>query len=249
MKLCIDFGASNVDVVVFDKEVKELTTFPADYDLPQVHHKMSGDYDTIVITGSKSEKYNINSNIIFIDEIKAIAKGGAKLAGLDSCIVTSCGTGTAVTSYECGHAKHLCGTGVGGGTLVGLSKIITGTNDIRKIIEMTADGNSKACNLSIGDVCGYDIGLLNSDMTASNFAKQGQFSKQDIVSSLSRMVSETIIMLSCTASHEIKDIVFTGRVSTIPLFVNIISEFQTIFPGKRFHLPKKREYATAYGLF
>ncbi|MCF7861251.1 hypothetical protein K9M79_03310 [Candidatus Woesearchaeota archaeon] len=249
MKLCIDFGASNVDVVVYDEKVKRITTFPAEFDLSRVYHELSNDYSSIIITGSKSKKYNISSNILFVDEIEAIAKGGAKLAGLDRCIVTSCGTGTAMTQYDKGTTKHLCGTGVGGGTIIGLSKIMAGTDNIKTIIEMSNTGNSNACNLSIGDVCGYDVGILKSEMTASNFARMGTFAKQDKVSSLVRMVAETVIMLSCAVSQDIDDIVFTGRVSTLPLFIAITKQFKSIFPNKRFYLPNKREYATAFGLF
>ena len=43
------------------------------------------------------------------------------MSGLDRAVVVSMGTGTAYVMADKGRVSHLGGTGVGGGTLLGLS--------------------------------------------------------------------------------------------------------------------------------
>ncbi len=58
-----------------------------------------------------------------VPEFRCIGLGGLYLSGLDEVIVVSMGTGTAlVHARRDGEIEYLGGTGVGGGTLVGLSK-------------------------------------------------------------------------------------------------------------------------------
>ena len=55
------------------------------------------------------------------DEFSAIASGALALSGLPRALVASVGTGTAFVLAEHGApARHLGGSGVGGGTLLGL---------------------------------------------------------------------------------------------------------------------------------
>ena len=59
---------------------------------------------------------------IRVEEFTANAKGGLYLSGLDRAIIVSMGTGTAYVYADAQSSEYLGGTGVGGGTLVGLSK-------------------------------------------------------------------------------------------------------------------------------
>ena len=52
--------------------------------------------------------------------MRAIGRGGLALAHLESALVTSAGSGTACVAATMAGSHHVTGTGVGGGTLVGL---------------------------------------------------------------------------------------------------------------------------------
>jgi len=72
------------------------------------------------------------------------------------------------------------GTAVGGGTLLGLSKLLMKTEDVKKIGQLAEKGNLSKIDLSIGDIVGKGIGLLPSNVTACNFGKIKNARKQDI---------------------------------------------------------------------
>ena len=57
-----------------------------------------------------------------VDEFSAIGCGGLTLCGLKEATVVSMGTGTAFVRAERSGYRHLGGSGVGGGTLAGLSR-------------------------------------------------------------------------------------------------------------------------------
>ena len=83
----------------------------------------------IYITGVGSSY--LNGNIYGIpthrvEEFSAIGMGGLFLAGIDQAIVISMGTGTAFVQANKGSYKHIGGSGVGGGTLIGLGCRMTG---------------------------------------------------------------------------------------------------------------------------
>ena len=87
-----------------------------------------GDIERVMMTGVGSSyvKHNLYGiECTRVPEFNCIGRGGLFLSGLDRALVVSMGTGTAVVRAELGgKMDYLGGTGVGGGTLVGLSKQI-----------------------------------------------------------------------------------------------------------------------------
>ena len=54
-----------------------------------------------------------------VEEFTAVGVGGLALSGVEKAVVVSMGTGTAfVWAQRGGEVRHLCGSGVGGGTLL-----------------------------------------------------------------------------------------------------------------------------------
>ena len=85
------------------------------------------DIDKVYMTGVGSSY--IKRNLYGIDckrvpEFTCIGRGGLYLSGLNNALVVSMGTGTALVHASEGGMNYLGGTGVGGGTLVGLSKLM-----------------------------------------------------------------------------------------------------------------------------
>lgn len=208
--------------------------------------------EKISITGAGSSKINgdiFNIPTVKVDEITAIGRGGMYLSGGDDIIITNIGTGTAIIQADSSGIKHIGGTGIGGGTLVGLSKRLLNTSDIENIVNMAARGNIKQVDLLIGDIVDSGISFLSQDKTASNFGKMlDTASNEDIAMGLVNMVYQVIGMLSVFAvrSKNKDAISFTGNGSTNELGKKILQAISVMYEIK-FNFPENPEYATALG--
>lgn len=212
------------------------------------------DIDRIITTGVGSSK--IKNSIYGLDcvsasEFNCIGRGGLYLSGLDEAIVVSLGTGTAIVhAKRDGEITYLGGTGVGGGTLVGLSHLLLGMDDISHIDELAADGNLDNIDWRIKDITKKNIvpGMPDK-MTAANFGNVSDIAqKSDIALGIMNLVYETIGMVSIFAarSHGLKDIVLTGNLTNLskarPTFENLNSMF-----GVNFIIPERSQYGTVIG--
>ena len=103
------------------------------------------DIEKVMVTGAGS---SYMSRPIYdlpcekIAEFNSIGLGGLYLSGLDKALVTSCGTGTALVYAERDKdPRYLGGTGVGGGTLVGLSKKMLGMDNVTHVSALARNGD------------------------------------------------------------------------------------------------------------
>ena len=117
------------------------------------------DIDRILMTGagcSVIKKSIYNCECIPVPEFSSSGIGGLYLSGLSEAIVVSMGTGTALNhAKKTGNKfdiKYLGGTGVGGGTLVGLSRKLTGVDTVEHIERLCAEGNLDNVDLRIKDI-------------------------------------------------------------------------------------------------
>lgn len=69
--------------------------------------------------------------------------------------------------------ERVAGTMIGGGTLIGLSNLLTGTKDFDKIIEMASKGDHTKVDMMVRDIYGDNspFAELQGDLLASSFAK------------------------------------------------------------------------------
>lgn len=213
------------------------------------------DIEKIVMTGVgasyvKHDLYGIACKRV--PEFNCIGKGGLYLSGLDNALVVSMGTGTAlVHAKSSGEMTYLGGTGVGGGTLVGLSKLLTGAEGIDYICEFAADGNLDKVDLKIKDItakCALEG--LNPDMTASNFGNVSDIAeKGDIALGVMNLVFETVGMVSIFASRHcgINDIVLTGNLTHLDFAHKKFHEFNNLGYGVNFVIPERAQYSTVIG--
>ena len=114
------------------------------------------------------------------DEFLANGLGAKYAASLENLIVVSMGTGTSFVKVEGPHIQHIGGIGIGGGTLLGLSRLLLKTQDIHLIAEMARKGTLTNIDLQIQDICNRPLPDLPLDATASNFGKaDGNASPED----------------------------------------------------------------------
>lgn len=186
-----------------------------------------------------------------IEEFKAIGLGGLYLSGLHEGIIASCGTGTALVYAKNGvEPQYLGGTGIGGGTLLGLSKRMLGMDNIAHIEQLAAEGNLGHVDLKINDITKHDIVPGFSDtMTASNFGNLSDIATRgDVALGLCNMVFETIGMVSIFAARNygIRDIVLTGNLSSMIQAEEVFNTLNRMF-DVRFTIPQNSRFGTVIG--
>lgn len=186
-----------------------------------------------------------------VPEFECVGRGGLYLSGLNETIVVSLGTGTALV-----HAKrdneitYLGGTGVGGGTLMGLSKQILNMDDIEHIVELAKNGDLNNIDLRIKDISNKsDFGGLPDIMTAANFGKISDIAtREDMALGIINMVFEVAGMIAIFASrnHKIKDIVLTGNLTRVPQSKEVFQTLNSMF-GVNFIIPENAQFSTVIG--
>ena len=183
-----------------------------------------------------------------VPEFDCIGLGGLYLSGLDSAIVVSMGTGTALVHAKSdGTTEYLGGTGVGGGTLVGLSKLLLKMDSIDHIGELCREGDLSKIDLRIGDI--MKAGGMPSEMTAANFGNVSDIAtKGDIALGLSNMIFETIGMMAIFAAraYHVANIVLTGNLSAYPTCRATFENLSKMF-SVNFIIPEASRFATVIG--
>ena len=186
-----------------------------------------------------------------VPEFECVGRGGLYLSGLEDAIVVSLGTGTALVHAKKGNKiEYLGGTGVGGGTLMGLSKQLLKMDEIEHIVELAKEGDLNNIDLRIKDISKLEsFGGLPEIMTAANFGKISDIAtKSDVAIGIINMVFEVAGMLAIFAArnHNLKDIVLTGNLTRIPQSVEIFENLNSMF-GVNFIIPKNSQFSTVIG--
>ncbi len=184
-----------------------------------------------------------------VSEFNAIGTGGAYLSGEDKAVVVSMGTGTAVVIVDSGESRHWGGSGVGGGTLIGLAKRTLGISSFDLILKKAAKGRLEKVDLSIGDITDPALVGLPAEATASNFGKVADdASDDDVAKAIVNLVCQTIGVVAAGAARAtgIDRIVLTGKMSVIPMAAEIFGGLGELF-GLEFTIPDLAEFATAAG--
>ncbi len=212
------------------------------------------DIDRIMVTGAgssylKTPLYSLPCYVI--PEFRSIGLGGLFLCDYKEAIIASMGTGTAIIYAKEGEEPiHLGGTGIGGGTLVGLSKKMLGMDTVEHIDELARGGDLTKVDLKIEDITAHDLAYGFSDlMTASNFGKISDLAtKNDIARGIVNMVFETVGMISIFAARNygLKDVVLTGNLTSVETGKEVIEVINKMF-GMNFVIPKHAQYGTVIG--
>ncbi|MBR7116120.1 MAG: pantothenate kinase [Clostridia bacterium] len=212
------------------------------------------DIDRVMMTGVgsshvKRDLYGIDC--LRVPEFNCIGRGGLFLAGLDRALVVSMGTGTAVVHATLGgEMQYLGGTGVGGGTLIGLSKLLVGAESIEHITEYAEGGDLANVDLRIKDISSPDSMTLAADMTAANFGNVSDVAtKSDLALGAMNLVFETIGMVSVFAARcaGVRDIVLTGNLTRLGFCKGKYDELNSMGYGVKFVIPECAQFSTVIG--
>jgi type II pantothenate kinase len=259
----VDFGASNTDVVFSDGSTTRHWRLPNEGQPDDALLRRAlavGDVSTadvawLAVTGGNRSLLSdtIDGRPLYrVDEVQAIGRGGLTLAGLEAAVVASAGSGTAVVAARPDGSRHVTGTGVGGGTLVGLSRLLVGTVDPQEIDALALRGKDTTFNLTIGEILGQAIGSLPPETTAVNFGRvarhEVQSSPEDAAAALVNMVGQVIAIVAINAAkaQQLEHAVIVGHLTDLP---SIRRTFEAVakFYGATILIPEVGGSATALG--
>lgn len=271
MILALDFGASTVDAVrMKGGRIQAVETFES---VETVTHDLAAFLRTsgvdlagvsrIRVTGGKSRTFPdeiFGVPVEKIDEIEAIGRGGMLLfrAGKKvngDFLVVSMGTGTCMVHVRAKagdiFCRHIGGTGVGGGTFLGLAREMLGETDISRLLDRFRRGDARKVDLSVGDIVGSGIGMISADVTASHFGKLSRsldFHENDLAAGIVNFIGQTIGVLAVfgAASVGAKQIILTGKLTHIEEILDIVLSIGTMY-GRKMKVPKYAEYVSAVG--
>ena len=266
----IDIGGSTTKIVGFkdDGKARELispqlvkandpltATYGAFGKFTDENDIKISDIDKVFMTGvgSSHVKHNLYGiECVRVPEFDCIGRGGLYLSGLDRALVVSMGTGTAIVhARKDAKMQYLGGTGVGGGTFLGLSRLLVGAADIGHISEFVEMGNLDNIDLRIKDMTASGAEpVINADMTAANFGNISDVAtKYDVAKGVANLVYETVGMVSVFASRSVgvTDIILTGNMTRLPSCLKKFEEFNNLGYGVRFIIPELAEFSTAIG--
>jgi len=261
----IDIGGSTTKIVGFDTAGNLIAPLfvKADDPITSIYGAFGkftdtnkielSDINKIMVTGVGSSyisKPLYGLPCCHVAEFESLGLGGLYLSGLAHSIVVSMGTGTAIVcAKKGGNIEYLGGTGVGGGTLIGLSRKMLGVSDVQDIVELASGGDLSHIDLRVSDITRKDIPGMSSNLTAANFGNLSDLAtKEDLALGLINMVFESVAMLAIFAARNksLRNIVVTGNMTTIPQAGMIMKALNETFETK-FLLPEYSQYATVIG--
>ena len=266
LSLGIDIGSSSTKAAALDEHGTLLGTLQVHADDPRTsaygvlgcflnqQGASFGDVEKIVLTGLGSTYFHENIfgiPTIHALELDAIGRGGLYLSGLDEALVVSLGTGSAfIRASKTNGFRHLGGSGVGGGTLVGMAERFLGVTDIFALSEMALRGNKAMADLRIADVQEEDVPGLAADLTAANFGRI-KSGASDLAAALFNMIYENVgVMASLALSQDTtRNVVLTGSLASLAPAAktfDIFNQMHDIF-GIDYIIPPHPSFATAVG--
>jgi len=263
IKVGLDIGGSTTKIVgmqdgkIIAREIVKAadpvtSAFGAVGKLINDHSISVNDIEQINITGVGSgypQAPIFGIKTVVVEEFKATGLGGLYLSGLDHAVVVSMGTGTAYLEATKDSVRHIIGSGVGGGTLVGLGMALTGTADAVKLSDMATSGDILKCDLTIGDITKYGVTGLPMNVTASNFGKAADdLSREDKMAGVFNLVYQAVGTVAVMASRQcnLKDVVFTGQLTDLKECQQYLLPFEDLY-GVNMIIPEDAVFATALG--
>ncbi|CAG9461150.1 unnamed protein product [Pedinophyceae sp. YPF-701] len=138
-------------------------------------------------------------------------------------LLVNVGSGVSMIKVS-GHGEYerVSGTNLGGGTFLGLCRLLTGTQSFEELLSLSVEGDNTAVDMLVGDIYGghdYEAIGLSAGMIASSFGKvvmagdaQLEYRPQDIALALMRMVSYNIGQIAYlnASLHSIRRVFFGG---------------------------------------
>lgn len=191
-----------------------------------------------------------------VGEFEAWARGApvvAAQADLDlppSYLLVSLGTGTSMLAVAGGRAERLGGSALGGGTLLGLGRLLLGAGSFAAIAALASRGDRRRVDLLVRDIYRRGDLPLAPEINAASFGKLAQAlpgdpapaepAPEDVADALMGLVGENvgIIATSLARAAAIETIVYCGStLDANPALEEAVSFATRAFGGRPLYLP------------
>jgi len=261
--IAIDIGMTNIDLVVEDSDGVLMQMLRNRYEKAedQVRQALSAVRKhlpagiALGVTGGRYRDLPDEMDefrILKVDEMQAVGLGGLALARMKSGLVVSAGTGTAMVAARELDVRHVTGSGVGGGTLLGLSKLILGTDDVHEVNRLALAGEAAAVDVMLTEAVGGEIGRLPAEANAVNLGKlvrDVDFSREDLAAGLVRLVAQVIAVIAINAANAegLDEIMMIGHLMDLESIlreINLVGKFY----DRDFTIPENPGFGTAMGV-
>lgn len=185
-----------------------------------------------------------------VDEFSASGMGALALSGQNRAVVATMGTGTAFLLAERNvGVQHLCGSGIGGGTLGGLCHKLVGMERFGQIKKLAESGNLDHVDLTMKDITVHSAPTLDPDMTAANFGDLAEdATPADLAAGVVNLVLQaigTMTVLACQCCKT-QTVVLTGSMTSLPQVKTNFENFEKLY-GIHYIIPENASFATAIG--
>lgn len=224
----IDVGGTLTKVAFFDQNHQlNLLHFPSS-ELHIVSEWITSYKEDIQIglTGGRAEQLKTflrsHENLHYLVEFDATIAGVNYQLKKDNhqftdAVITNIGTGTSIHSLKGLEHERIAGTGIGGGTLLGMSALMTGIHQFEEIVQLSEAGSRSEVDMLVSDIYFGNKTPIDGGLTASNFGDAGlrpliERSKEDVLATVQGLVGEVISTLSiqCAFAEEVEHIVYIG---------------------------------------
>jgi len=217
-------------------------------------HLTLGDVKRVVLTGVGSsfvdgDVYGLPT--FRVDEFSASGAGALALSKQERALVVTMGTGTAflMAGPPEEGVQHLCGSGIGGGTLGGLCHKLVGMERFGQIKKLALDGDLNQVDLTIRDITRNPAATLDPTLTAANFGNLAEdASCADLAAGAVNLVLQaigTMTVLACKCCNT-KTVVLTGSMTTLDQVIPNFENFERLY-GIHYIVPENATFATAIG--
>ncbi len=246
-KLGIDAGASLTKISYVKDDKLIFKSFLTNYN--EIYKFLNENQEfKINLTGGKAFKiyknFNKDKNCQLINEFEAQCRGVEVLFELNEkkmpldMLFISVGTGTSMLHIKSQEDRRIFerigGSALGGGTFMGLIKLLYNLDDFDEAINIAKKGNPYNVDLKVGDIYEEEddrVDPLFRQFTASSLGKVTLFNdisykKEDVINSIVSIITENIAsqLILYSQNRKVKNIIFSGGfLKNNSIFKRIIS--------------------------
>ena len=230
------------------------------YDLEGIRLQIERWHPThIVATGGGAAKFEPRigaTPIQRVSEFEAWAQGATLLAQAQGLslpkpyLLVSAGTGTSILLIENGESRRVGGSALGGGSLLGLGRLLLAVESFDEITSLAAQGDRRKVDLLVGDIYqGASELPLPADLNAASFAKLASREPADVAHALVGLVAENTALIcgQLAVALQAKAVLYCG--STLrqnPALAEILTGVTSMM-GARSHLLEHGAFCGAVG--
>lgn len=193
---------------------------------------------------------------ILVGEFDAVAAGARLLlewngvAAPATYLIGCVGTGTSAVLVSPVGARRVGGSAMGGGTFLGLGRLLCGTEEFAALVRLAQQGNRGAIDLLVRDVYREGTGDLPGGLTAASFARPGaQAAPADLAQALCGLLGENLgfICGALAQVHGAEAVLYCGAGVTENPPLAAILVATTAFAGVPADLVPEGAYCGAVG--